>query len=253
MIKRRLASLPLVLLACAGLLLPAVAKAGPALSEPEVEALFLLRHPRGLNHFVRAVSDPASPSYRDYASVGTLVRRFGASKEVRSETLRWLARHDLRGTVAPTHAYVTAVLPRRSATRLLPAVDGAQASGPGGLAPAVPAPLRGAVTRVALLSTRPAAIDNAIAARRPDLAAKPKKKGYSSIMAHSGTAGGCAAGSSGGPGPPLEPFTPNQYLTAYGRARCRPKGCGGRVRRSPWSRSTASATATSPPSINASG
>ncbi len=231
MIKRRLTSLPLILLACAGLLLPAgaaaAAKAGPALSEPAVEALFLLRHPRGLNRFVRAVSDPASPSYRDYASVGTLIRRFGASKETRNKTLGWLARRGLRGTVAPTGAYVTAVLPRRSAARLLPGVDGAQASGPGGLAPAVPAPLRGAVTRVALLSTRPAAIDNAIAARRPDLAAKPKKKGYSSIMAHSGTAGGCAAGSSGGPGPPLEPFTPNQYLTAYGLSAMQAKGLRG--------------------------
>jgi kumamolisin len=227
---RRLSGVPLVLFAAAALLLPAAgagAKASPALAEPEVEALFLLHHPRGLNRFVRAVSDPASASYRDYASVETLVQRFGASREDRNATLRWLARRGLRGTVAPTGTYVTAVLPRRSVARLLPSEAGAQASGPGRLAPAVPAPLRDAVSRIALLSTRPAAIDNAIAARRRDLGAKPKGKAYTSIMPHSGTASGCAAGSSGGQGPPLEPFTPNQYLTAYGQAAMQAKGLRG--------------------------
>jgi kumamolisin len=230
---RALLGISLVLLAGAGLLLPAAAAAGkrdPALSAEQVEALIFLRHPRGLDRFVRSVSDPASPRYRDYASVETLIRRFGASKATQKKTLRWMAGRGLHGTVSPTGAYITALAPRRRAARLLPRIGGARASAASGLSRRVPAALRGTVTRVALLSTRPAASANAPRPLRAGLAAvasKGKKRAYSSILRHSGTASGCAAGSSGGLGPPLEPFTPNQYLTAYGQAAMHAKGLQG--------------------------
>ena len=72
-----------------------------ALPRKEVEALFELRHPRGLNRFVRAVSDPASPRYRHYATFEQLIARFGAKPRTRSRVLRWLA---ARTTPVPQHA-----------------------------------------------------------------------------------------------------------------------------------------------------
>ena len=79
--------------------------------------------------------------------------------------------------------------------------------------------------------------------RVPLAATEPetKKKGYSSVLPHSGTAAGCPEGSTGGPGAPLLPFTPNQYLTAYGHAALHAQGAarpgadgrGGRDRRLP--------------------
>jgi subtilase family serine protease len=50
---------------------------------------------------------------------------------------------------------------------------------------------------------------------------------YRSVRRHSGTASGCPAGSSGGPAPGFEPFTPNQYLTAYGHAALHKQGFKG--------------------------
>jgi hypothetical protein len=58
--KRPLGAL-LALLALAGLALPGAAGAGTAAPEKSLEALLMLRHPCGLNRFVRAVSDPGSP------------------------------------------------------------------------------------------------------------------------------------------------------------------------------------------------
>ena len=50
-------------------------------------ALIQLRHPRGLNHFVRQVSDPSSPRYREYATVESLVARFGATEKEQKQVL----------------------------------------------------------------------------------------------------------------------------------------------------------------------
>lgn len=218
--------------------------AGPGLSATKVLALIQLRHPRGLNHFVRAVSDPTSPRYRDYATVESLVERFGATEKMQKQVLGWLAARGVRGTVSPTGTFVTASLERGRAARVLPAVGGARASAAGAATRAVPRALRGAVAGITLASdagvsgdgARPAAGSAAAigAALRPAAgssgasasAAKPKGEPFTSIAPHTGTAGGCAAGSSGGePGEP--PFTPNQYLTAYGHAAMHAKGFRG--------------------------
>ncbi|HEU5062900.1 MAG TPA: S53 family peptidase [Solirubrobacterales bacterium] len=201
------------------------AKGDPGLAPAKVEALVELRHPRGLNRFARAVSDPSSPRYRRYASVEQLVARFGAKKQVRKRVLGWLARHGLEGAVSPTGTYVTARLPRARAERLLPA-SGASASASGS-GRRVPVALRGAVRRVSLVSTRPAVERHRAQAPSAGASATPKKPPYSSILPHSGTAAGCEAASTGGAGPGFEPFTPNQYLTAYGHAAMHARGLKG--------------------------
>ena len=118
---KRLGSPLLVLLALLAVALPATAaaKPSPALPEQSLEAIFAIQHPRGLNRFVRAVSDPSSKHYREYASVESLVDRFGASQQKRKQVLRWLARRGLHGTVAPTGTFVTAAVPRDRAAALL--------------------------------------------------------------------------------------------------------------------------------------
>ncbi|MGD9736616.1 MAG: protease pro-enzyme activation domain-containing protein [Solirubrobacterales bacterium] len=203
----------------------------PGLGAGKVMPLIQLRHPRGLNHFVRQVSDPSSPRYRDYATVESLVARFGATEKQQKQVLGWLAARGVRGAVAPTGTFVTASLGARRAARLLPAGEGALASAAGGsTSRAVPAALRGAVSAISVSdgSPAPGATESPRSAAA-SASAQAKKKGerYGSIVPHSGTAGGCAAGSSGAEAPGLEPFTPNQYLTAYGHAKMHARGFRG--------------------------
>ena len=234
---QRLSALLLVSLLSLGLFAGSASAApkkgsGPGLSAEKVMALIQLRHPRGLNQFVRQVSDPSSPRYRDYATVEGLVDRFGATEKEQKQVLGWLRARGLRGAkLAPTGTFVTANLGARQAARLLPAAGGAQASAAGGsLARAVPVALRGAVTGISLATGKAAAAggsaDSASASGSASAQAKPKEP-FGSIVPHSGTAGGCAAGSSGAEAPGLEPFTPNQYLTAYGHAALHAKGIRG--------------------------
>ncbi len=220
--------------ACVALAAPAPADAssGPQLPAGQVEALISLRHPRGLDRFVQAVSDPTSPRYRHYASVAALVKRFGAAPDVRATTLRWLGRHGTRGEVGASGTFVTATLPRRLAARLLPAPAGATASRRGAEGRSIPAALAGAVTGIELVSRRPAVSRTALGATDPGAAlaatkTKAKKKAYSSIMLESGTPAGCSDGVNAGEGKPLRPFTPHQYLTAYGHAAMHARGLSG--------------------------
>ncbi len=228
----------LLLAACVTLAVPAgaAAKQGPQLPEGQVDALISLRHPRGLDRFVQAVSDPTSPRYRHYASVAALVKRFGAAPAVRGATLRWLGRHGLRGEVGASGTFVTATLPRRLAARVLPPVPGARASGAGGGPEGgertVPPALTGAVSSVQLLSRRPVVSHDALAPVDPGAAiaaakTKTNQKAFSSIMLESGTPAGCSDGVNAGEGKPLRPFTPQQYLTAYGHATLHERGITG--------------------------
>lgn len=233
---RRLSALLLVSLLSLGLLAGSAAAApkqgnGPGLATGKVMALIQLRHPRGLNHFVRQVSDPSSARYRDYATVESLVARFGATEKMQKQVLGWLRARGVAGAeLAPTGTFVTASLGARQAARLLPAAGGAQASAAGGAsARAVPAALRGAVSRISVAGAETAGGGNQSAdpaEASASASAAPKGEPYGSIVAHSGTAGGCPAGSSGGD-PGLEPFTPNQYLTAYGHAKLHAQGIRG--------------------------
>ena len=234
MMTRRLVSpLPLVLLACAAAALPPTAAAGAkgqiGLGSPQVEALIELHHPRGLNRFVRAVSDPTSRRYRHYASVEDLVSRFGASRANKLRVLRWLSRRGLHGLVSPTGSQVYVAMSPRRARELLPGPGGATISA-AAVARRVPVSLRASVARISVLSTAPSIAHYpgfaAAGAAAAASAAKPAPP-YRSVLFHSGTAGGCAAGSSGSSEPGFEPFTPNQYLTAYGHAQLHAEGIKG--------------------------
>jgi subtilase family serine protease len=233
--SRLLSLLPLTLVLLAALpATPGAAAtpkhAGGQLPQRQVEALVELKHPRGLNRFVRAVSDPSSRRYRQYATVERLVARFGAEERTKRRVLRWLAARGLRGVLAPTGTYVAVRLPRAGADRLLPRTGEATASG-AGRERRVPAALRGAVERIAVLSAKPAVTRHLSApdasAAAAAAAGTSAKRPYRSILRHSGSSSGCVAGRSGGVGPGFEPFTPNQYLTAYGHAAMHARGLRG--------------------------
>ena len=206
----------------------ATAASSPAAPPRYVEALFLLNHPGGLNRFVRSVSEPGSPDYRRYATVEQLVKRFGAPAKHRRATLSWLAQHGLRGRVGPTGTYVLARLPGGVASRLLPraALAGSATGERAAVGRQVPAALRRQVAAIGLLSTRPGAFDPTASAAPAGLSATQGGE-LGSLMPHSGTSAGCAAGRAAGGTGPGSAFTPNQYLTAFGHAALQRRGFRG--------------------------
>jgi kumamolisin len=195
----------------------------------QVTALIQLRHPGGLDRFVRRVSDPTSPHYREYATVESLVARFGAKPRASKRVLAWLAARGIDAELSPTRTFVTASIPAARVARLLPA-RAATASRVG--APPVdrpvPAALRGAVAGISVLPRTPVTSHAAIGPA-PGAESGGGTKGtghYGSVLFHTGTAKGCAVGL-GATESPVEPFAPNQYLTAYGDAAMHARGLGG--------------------------
>jgi subtilase family serine protease len=197
-----------------------------------VQAVLLLKHPRGLQRFVRRVSDPRSPRYRHYLSVERMIRRFGGRKKARRRTLAWLERNGARGTTDRTGTVAFARLLEARAARLL--AGGASVSAvteePGAeLALPVPAALRGSVDALSLVSTAPAVAGQV---SRPDFdlseyeAAKASGK-IGSLRDRTGTPKGCEAGRNAGPAPQVAGFTPNQYLRAYGHSILHRRGLKG--------------------------
>jgi kumamolisin len=226
--------LALAVLALASLGLSATATAAETPAKPaELTFLLQLRHPRGLNQFVRSVSDPQSPTYRRYLTVEQIVHRFGAKPAAKQATMQWLTEHGGKGHVGATGTYVTARLPVGVAAKALPA-SGATASSTGSVSDArrIPATLRGAVTSIAAIGTRPGVFGTNVETQ----AGKTKGKGLgqepglkgSSIFANKGTPSGCTAGREAGIEPaPLKGYTPNQYLEAYGHSQLHKAGFKG--------------------------
>jgi subtilase family serine protease len=203
---------------------------------PRVDALLVLRHPGGLARFVRRVSNPSSPRYRDYLGVSRLVHRFGASRSTRRKALGWLSEHGLDGRIGPTGTYALAAIPAARADRLLGPGTRARRSGDSDptavVSPGrVPRSLDDVVERVGLLSTRPSAFGAASAhpvPSDPGAQIPPLPPRHGSMRDRTGTPAGCPAGRSAGFVAPDSAFTPNQYLTAYGHSKLHAAGLRGR-------------------------
>jgi kumamolisin len=224
----------LVALALAGL---APASSASALHVPEEQqagelaVLLQLNHPKGLGNFVRSVSDPQSPEYGDYLAVEQIAHRFGAKSSAKKATMQWLREHGARATLSPTGTYVTAKVPAAIAASALPAI-GASASSTGAISNArrVPAGLRGAVTSIETVGTKPGAFHTA-AEKQPKGLGKETGLGGSSVLVNTGTPEGCDAGREVHfPVEGLDKlngFTPNQYLDAYGHTALHEQGYEG--------------------------
>jgi subtilase family serine protease len=206
---------------------------------PRVEALFIQRHPHGLARFVRRVSDPDSPRYRHYLSVGKLIRRFGASHSTERRAKDWLAERGLRGRVGRTRTYLLTTLPGPRAAQLLAPRSSARArvGRLGRRHPAVPGRvprgLQPAVRAISLLSKDPGAVSvgGALGGRSGAASIPPLPPAHGSERDRTGTPAGCGAGRSAGFTAPDSAFTPNQYLTAYGHAKLHERGLRGRGER----------------------
>jgi subtilase family serine protease len=204
------------------------AHVGTAPAHRTLSLEFPLAH-RGaaLARFATAVSTPGSPSYGDYESVATLSRRFGAPPAARRQVVRYLTAHGATHVkIDATGLFADATMRVGTAQHLFGAdldrfhADATRtARAENFIAPThaahVPAALRGAVTGVVGLDTRPlvrSAPARASAAQRHALtsAAATPAPVSSAYPTRTGTPAGCAAALAK-PG-----FTPNQYLTAYG-------------------------------------
>jgi subtilase family serine protease len=167
----------------------------------------------GLERFARSVTTPGSPDYGQYESIAALARRFGAPASRRRRVLEYLRRAGATGLYQDrTGLFVDATLPAATAERLFRAplavhrmAHGAAFTAPL-LAPNIPAGLRGLVTGVVGLDTRP--VLTSAAPRRLDAraAAAQTPSGYTPAT---GTPAGCPSGVA------THAFTPVQYLTAY--------------------------------------
>lgn len=195
----------------------AVAPAAHADAPKNADVLLELRHGGGLHDFVRAVSDPASPRYRQYRSVEQLARRFGASPTTKRTTTKLLREHGLTAEVGPTGTYVLARGPVGAVADLFGGAAGRAAGSADGGPANVPAELDGAVASAAIVAGDSLAQRRATASDATTATPRQAPATASSARPRTGTPSGCAAGQAAGEGQDVG-FTPNQYLTAYGHA-----------------------------------
>jgi kumamolisin len=195
------------------------ARVGAAPAGQPVELVLPLKADgAGLTQFARTVTTPGSPQYAHYEPIATLARRFGASAAARRRVVTYLRRAgatavriDSTGLFAD--ATMTAGLAERVFATQLTQFRTAAATR--FIAPAsavrIPPALRGVVTGVVGLNTRPTASPPARVRRSAGgpIAPTPTAQTGSAYLPASGTRTGCAAAQATGG------FTPNQYLTAY--------------------------------------
>ncbi len=180
----------------------------------------------GLRRLALAVSTPGSPQYGQYESIASLSRRFGAPAVARRQILAFLHRAGATAVrVDATGLFVDATLSAATAERLFATTlaqyktaHGAAFTAPA-RSPGVPSALRGLVTGVVGLDTRPVLTAPGRVHRRGGVVpgrvrrhgavAHPAAQTASGYFPASGSPSGCAAGVA------TQSFTPNQYLTAY--------------------------------------
>jgi subtilase family serine protease len=210
-----------------------ITRVGPASASQPLELVLPLKADlAGLKRQALAVSTPGSSQYRDYQSLAQLARRYGAQSSTRGRVLSYLRRVGARRVrIDPTGLFAQASMTAALATRLFatPLAQFRSAHGARFVAPStstgarrMPAALRGLVTGVVGLDTRPV-VAAPVLARVPPArpVARAASQQASSGRARSGTPSGCApALDSGG-------FTPNQYLSAYGYSALQSSGITG--------------------------
>jgi subtilase family serine protease len=211
---------------------------GRAPASRRIQLVFPLRADlSGLERFAASVSTPGSALYGQYESIPALAHRFGAAASVRARVLRVLRGAGASGVrIDATGLYADATMTVGLADRLFGAAlaqfrtaGAARYIAPGAV-PRLPRALRGAVTGVVGLSTRPLAIQHQtthgsfkVHAARSAFSEQPAaESGYTPAT---GTPAGCAAAASQGG------FTPNQYRTAYGYAPLEQAGTDGQGER----------------------
>jgi subtilase family serine protease len=196
-----------------------VTRVGAAPGSKQLRLVLPLRSDlAGLRRQARAVSTPGSPLFGQYEPISVLARRFGATPATRRQVVGYLRREGARNVrIDATGLFADATMIAGRAERIFgtPLAQFRTARGARYIAPdtqaRIPAALRGFVTGVVGLDTRPVITTSGAAAvqrgARPQAHAASQP---SSARTRTGTPAGCAAAVGSGA------FTPNQYLTAYG-------------------------------------
>jgi len=189
----------------------------------------------GLSRYASAVSTPGSRLFRRYLEPSQIEARFGASSQSRATVIDYLRAKGVRASegfngfwveAEPTVAQASRVFSTHFAT--FRASDGARYVGAASSA-SVPSPLQREVTSIiGFNEQRPfrslssgaksAAAQPLTTAQSLAFNAKARKSG-GSPRANLGTSAGCAAATATGTGPGpgfIPPYTPNQFLSAYG-------------------------------------
>ncbi len=210
-------------LAAAGGSEASVARIGSAPAAQQLQLVLPLKADvAGLERLATQVATLGSPQYGDYEPIGTLARRFGASATNRTGVVRYLVGHgashvriDATGLFAD--ATMTVSLAQRLFGTSLARYEGARATR--FIAPSrgasVPAPLRGAVTGVVGLDTRPVftAPQSMVAGSshfpRTPADLRSDNAFLSGYLQRTGTPAGCSGAIA------QRGFTPNQYLSAF--------------------------------------
>jgi kumamolisin len=230
----------------------AASRSGSAGTAP-VELLLTFRERPGLHAFVKAVSDPRSLRYRQYATVEQLARRFGAPPQARRAVAAWATAQRLDLRISPTGTFAIAGGTRAAVAGAVGAGALARASARAASVPVPPA-LRGKVVAAARLSgrslpqtvepvapapaVRAAGADHRVQSPGPTTPDTILAALFGSAAERTGTPRGCAAGTAAGvtirfqDGQTVVPlqlfgYTPNQFTSAYGHAAMHRRGFRG--------------------------
>ncbi len=195
------------------------ARVGAAPNGQPLELVFPLRvDGSGLQQWATSVNTPGSPNFGYYESIARLARRFGASPAAQKRVVDYLRAAGAKHVrVDATGLFVAAQMSAARAEQLFatPLAQFATANQGRYVAPtqriSLPRPLKGSVTDVIGLSTKPVFKAPALArlprgARRTARAAAQPSSAY---LHPTGTQSGCSGAIN------TDGFTPNQYLTAY--------------------------------------
>jgi subtilase family protein/pro-kumamolisin-like protein len=167
------------------------AGAGPAAKagagKMSTAVIGLRRRQAALASFAMSRATPGTAAYRDYASVGSLARTYGATGDTWQRVRRYLRGEGIHARLDATRGFATAKVSRRQRRSAFPP----------------PRRLRGLIGPVLFASSS--------AQQRPRVApTRPHVVTGSGTPKRTGTPSGCQKGvGTGG-------FTPNQYRTAYG-------------------------------------
>ncbi|UIJ35713.1 protease pro-enzyme activation domain-containing protein [Allobranchiibius sp. GilTou73] len=183
-----------------------VASPGKVIGSPSASAAstFIVtlqpRNAAGLQSFVRAVSDPSSPSYRKFITPGQYAARYSATSAEVAQVTAWLRSQGLKpGKVSPTRTFITvsgstSAVQKAFATKIHSYKTGARTFTAPATSVTVPANLAGSIAGVVGLDQSRLLHTTNV---RPDTTSKKATPNLKSLgattSAKSGTSDACSA------------------------------------------------------------
>ncbi|NEX16715.1 MAG: hypothetical protein C1943_08815 [Halochromatium sp.] len=217
----------------------------------EVVVQFVLRTPKEdqLERLALAAANPSSPRYGRYLSMEEVLETFGPEPGAAEQVIDYLEQQELEARLDAMKLYVEARMPVQQAESLADVtlyqyetLDGRQRFLAPESTPQIPAKLVPYVDAIVGLDQTPVLLPDPPASEvvidgahfkqgaqtSSDLEQASDPDHYNSALANDGTPAGCPEGISGGG---RNPYTPNQWLHAYGLDQFHALGFDGRGER----------------------